>query len=325
MSRERAKDLYFLLVIALLRVSRHLPLRVRDAIASAIGIAAYWISPRKRRLTWHALDGAFGDELTTARKRNIAKSTFYQFWRETLWNAPSAAELALVGRMSLRGEEHLRAALSRGKGVILLETNSLGSRALPRRVLHYHGYALLQVHTRTHVGSGFLVATRQWSWAARRLRRFFETCEKEFLAEIILLPRSDSLAFTRVLLDRLKKNSVICIAGDGRRSQRLIDVPFFGAERAFTTGIVSLARSSGATILPLFCIKNRDGRLEVIVESAIEVDAAAAREASVMEGVRQCATLLERYGRMYPEQFYGWRRLAQFRRSSDPDARGDAP
>ena len=313
MPRVRPNDFYFLMVIAFLRVSRHLPLSFRDALARAIGRAAYRLSRRKRRRILRALDEAFG-ELTPSRKRAIARSSFYQFWRETLWNAPSAAELAVVAQISLRGEERLRKALDRGKGVILLETNSLGSRVLARRVLHAHGYTLHQVHANTHLGSGFIVDPRKWNWATLRLRNFFETCARDFLSEIIYLPRSDSLAFTRVLLDRLKRNSILCIAGDGRRTQRLIDVPFLGAARGFSTGIVSLARSSGATILPFFCIRNRDDHVEVIIEPPIEVDASMAREPGLLKAVGEYASLLERYCRMYPEQFIAWARLADYAR-----------
>ena len=224
--------------------------------------------------------------------------------------APSTAEHTQIGQMSLCGEEHLRSALSRGKGVILWETNSFGSRVLARRVLYAHGNALHQVHARTHLGSGFVVDARQWNWAARWLSRFFEACEMEFLAEIIYLPSSDSLAFTRVLLDRLKRNSTICSAGDGNQGQLLIGVPFLGVEKVFSTGMISLARTSGATIVPVFCVRENNANIKVIVEPPIDVGSSAGRKASLIDGVSQYATLLERYCRMYPEQFYAWSELA---------------
>jgi lauroyl/myristoyl acyltransferase len=133
----------------------------------------------------------------------------------------------------------------------------------------------------------------------------------EFLAEIIRLPKSGSLAFTRELVDRLRRNCIVCIAGGGQLSQRLITLPFFGIERTFSTGIVSLARTTGAPLLPLFCIDESDAEIEVIIEPPIDVDSAPTREASVIEGVRQSVVLLEQYSRKYPEQFYGWGDLAR--------------
>jgi len=309
MYRISGRDFYFPSVIALLTISRRFPIGLRRLMVRAAALGAYWISGRKRRLTWCAIDAAFGEELSTVQKRNIAQSAFYQFWRETFWMAPSPAELEQVGRVPLRGEEHLRAALSRGRGAILMETSSFGGRFLARRVLHARGYAMHQVHGERHLGSGFDPGSH-WNWAARWLRRFCEACEMECLAEMIYLPRSDSLAFTRVLLNRLNRNSAICITGDGKYSHRLIGLPFLGGEETFSTGIISLARASGAAVLPLFCVSRSNPEIEVIIEPAIEVESAAGREASLIAGVRQYANLLERYCRMYPEQFYAWSQLA---------------
>ncbi len=313
MYRVSANDFYFPLVIALLKVTRRFPPWLRRATIRAVSTTAYLASRRKRRTTFRALDAGYGGELNAAQKRNIAMGAFYQFWRETFWLAPSPAELKQIATIPLRGEEHLRLALSGGKGVILLESNSFGSRIVARRVLHAHGYAVIQVHAKRHLGSGFRLDDRQWDWATRRFRNFFERCEMESLAEIIYLPASDSLAFIRVLLDRLKKNFAICIAGDGGQSQRLIRLPFLGVDAPFSTGVVNLARTSGAPILPLFCVRNRDSTIEMIIEAAIDVESAPGREASLIAGMRQCVAILERYSRMYPEQYYAWSMLARNR------------
>jgi lauroyl/myristoyl acyltransferase len=309
MYRISRRDFYFSSVIALLTISRRFPIWIRRLMVRAAAFGAYWISGRKRRLTWCAIDAAFGEELSTVQKRNIAQGAFYQFWGETFWMAPSPAELEQVVRVPLRGEEHLRAALSRGRGAILMETNSFGGRFLARRVLHARGYALHQVHGEKHLGSGFDPGPR-WNWAARWFRRFCEACEMECLAEMIYLPKSDSLAFTRVLLDRLKRNCAICISGDGKYSHRLIGLPFLGGEETFSTGMISLARASGAPLLPLFCVSRGSAEIEVIIEAAIDVESSAGREASLIAGVGQFANLLERYCREYPEQFYAWSELA---------------
>jgi lauroyl/myristoyl acyltransferase len=310
MYRVSGKDVYFPFVIGLLTICRRLPIWLREVIVQTIALTAYLLSGRKRRLTLHALDVAFGDALGASQKRDIAKGAFYHFWRETFWMAASVAEREQIGRISLRGDEHLRSALSRGKGVILLESSCFGSRVLARRVLCARGYALRQVHARNHLGSGFVVDLRQWNWAARWLSRFFEACEMEFVTELIYLPTSDSLAFTRLLLDRLKGNSSICIAVDGKRSQRLIGLPFLGFEESFSTGLINLARTSGAAVLPLFCVRQSNAEPEVIIESAIDVESASGREASLIAGVHQCASLLERYCRMYPGQYYAWSTIA---------------
>jgi lauroyl/myristoyl acyltransferase len=311
MYRVNRKDLYFPAVIALLRVSRQFPIPLRRAMVWAIALAASRVSFHKRRLALEGLDRAFGGQLASAQKDKLATGVFYHFWRESFWLTPSNAEMKMIAKIPLRGEAHLRSALSLGKGVILLENNQFGSRNLARRVLHARGYAIHQVHAFDHAGSGFDVGSDRSGWASVRLREFCAACEMEFLAEIIRLPTSGSLAFTRELVDRLKRNCIVCIAGGGQLSQRLITLPFFGIERTFSTGIVSLGRTAGAPILPLFCIDQTDADIEVIIEPPIDVESAPTREANLIEGVRQSVVVLEQYVRKYPEQFYGWSELVR--------------
>lgn len=306
MLRRAANCLYFPVLLALLKVSRRFPIRLRAIMISAIAATAFQISVRKRRAILRGLDAAFGRELAPARKRLISRNSFLQSWSEAFRLAPAGAEVAQLGHTPLRGEEHLRSASSRGRGVILLESSTFGSRAIARQVLHAHGYALHLVHGEKHIGSGFLVGERDWNWAAGMLRDFFERCEMESVAEIIHLPQSESLAFTRTLLDRLKSNALLCLAGEGRQSRRLVNQPFADGAAPFATGFITLARNSGAAILPVFCIRTNAGQMEVIVEAPIDVAVSPDREAAITAGLRQYASLLERYYRMYPEQSYGW-------------------
>ncbi len=304
--------------MGLLRVSRRFPIWLRHSIIQAIATAAYLMSRRKRRMALTALDLTFADQLSSSRKHQIARGAFYQFWRETFWMVPSDVELTKIKTMTLRGEEHLRAALNRGRGTILLESNGFGSRGVARRILHAHGYAVCQVHGERHIGSGFIMREK-WTRATRWMARFFEAREMDFVAEIIYLPASDSLAFTRVLVDRLKHNSIVCIAVEGRASQRLIDVPFLGLKWKFSTGMINLARASGATVLPLFGINDRE--FTAVVEAPIDVASAVGREASLTAGVRECVRILEQYCRTCPEQYYAWSGLF---RNSNPQPGDEA-
>src|SRR5579862_9712349 len=225
MTPQRSRSLYLGLVIAMLHASRYLPRAARRAEAIALGRAAYLLSRSKRETTARRLDAAFGAELSRAAKDAIAKASFNQFWRETFWMLPSPSEQRALETAPLRGEEHLRAALARGKGVVLLETNALGSRMLSRIALHARGYPIHQVHGHQHLG-GFEVDPHDY--AIRRWRGFFDACEGKFVADIIYLPDSDTLAFTRSLIKKLGQNAIVSLAGDGGQSQRLLGLPSLG-------------------------------------------------------------------------------------------------
>ena len=67
--------------------------------------------------------------------------------------------------------------------------------------------------------------------------------------------------------------------------------------------MVSLARLTGAAILPLFCIDENGGRVQLIIEPAIHFQTETDREHYLEQTVRRYADLLEKYKKTYPEQY----------------------
>ena len=273
------KDLYFLSVIVLVKtVSLSSSLKLRKFVASSIAFAAYRLSRNKRRLSEKNVFQAFDGKLRPSQIRRIVKQSFYEFWHDTLALLPSRRERDALKRVEFRGLEHLQGALRNKKGVILWESSFFGRRFLAKQLLHRNGFAIHQVHNENHLG-GLVGGSYSASWVRGKIiKRFFEKCEKQFLAQIIYLPSSDSLVFTRVLLQRLKQNAIVCIAGDGKFGRKFIPVKFLDRMDVFATGMVSLAKTSGAAILPLFCVQESEERTSIIIESPIRMDSHVNRE-----------------------------------------------
>jgi lauroyl/myristoyl acyltransferase len=289
--RLLATDLYYLLVIALILLLRLAPYRrQREAFIDGATGAAYLFSRAKRRRIERNLRAALGD-LDDERRRQIVRGSLRGLW-EDLFSAPER-------RAEILGLDRLEVALARGKGVILWESNGLGRRAASKQILQSRGLLVHQVHGANNFG-GFLETHYAATWLRRAiLKPFFDSCERPFVAEIIDLPGSNSLAFTRRLRALLQENAILCISGDGRSGQKLISLPFLGGAEYFSPGMVSLAKMSGATILPMFCLRQPDGRTTLVFEEPIRVDA----------GVAQYAGILEIYIRRYPDQYRNWHLL----------------
>lgn len=291
--RLLATDLYYLLVITLIFLVRLAPYhRLREALIDGAAGAAYLFSRAKRRRIERNLREALGN-LDTGRRRRIVRGSLRGLW-EDLFGAPER-------RAEVRGLERLEAALARGKGVILWESNGLGRRAASKQILQSRGLLVHQVHGANNFG-GFFNPDYAATWLRRAvLKPFFDSCERPFVAEIIDLPGSNSLAFTRRLRELLQENAILCISGDGRSGQKLILLPFLGGAEYFSPGMVSLAKISGATILPMFCLRQPEGRTMLVFEEPIRVDA----------GIAQYADMLEAYIRQHPEQYRNWHLLRQ--------------
>jgi lauroyl/myristoyl acyltransferase len=218
--------------------------------------------------------------------------------------SPSVPKAALE-QLHICGLEHLQSAIDNGKGAIVWESSYFGGRLLAKRILHQNGFAVEQVHAEKHIG-GFHNGRSLSSWLRRRIvQRFFENCKKRFVAAIIYLPRSDSLAFTRVLLGRLKQNGILCLAADGRLGQKLLATKLLGHKSSFQTGAISLAKFSGAPVLPVFCFQN-EGKTNLVIEPPLRIDSDLDRERALEKTLLQYANLLESYIRKYPEQYRNW-------------------
>jgi lauroyl/myristoyl acyltransferase len=305
----RFQDLYSLTVITLIKIVSGFPFSLLKGLTlQSIVFAAYHVSKKKRHRMEKNLSEAFDGKLAEHQRREIVKGAFHEFWRETFSRWPTRQERAALKSAEIQGLEHLQRALRNGRGVILWESNAFGGRALSKQILHENGFMIHQVYAEFHL-RGFLTTDpdRSNSWVRDHVvKTEMERCEKPFLAEIIYLPRSDSLVFTRVLLDRLKQNAILCIPGDGRSGRKLLPMRFLGRTMLFPTGMVSLARISGASLLPMFCIQEERGKTSLIIEPPILIETEVGREQALEKGVVQYVSLLESYIRKYPKQYRNW-------------------
>lgn len=300
------QDLYFLSVIILIKALSLSPsAKLKESVTNGIAYFAYHVSRKKRRLSEKNISETLPGEITESRKQEIVKGNFYEFWKDTLSLSPSDNEKAALKRVELRGIGHLRKALEKGKGVILWENNSFGRRNLAKQVLHEKGFSVHQVHTERHI-AGFQHEGHSFTWVKRHIAQpFFEKRERQFISDIIYLP-PDSLVFTRRLLERLKQNAVVCARIDISYGQKLIPQKLFGHTKFFPTGMISLAKISGAPLLPIFCIQERDGKTALIIESPIRIGTEINRDQSIENGIAEYIRLLESYVRRYPEKYHGW-------------------
>lgn len=309
----QAKDLYFLSVFILIKAVGSLPSsKLKELVARGIAFCAYRLSAKKRRLSEKGVSETFGGKITEERRREIVEGSFYELWKETLSFSVSGKEKSMLKTAEVRGIEYLHDALKAGKGVILWECNVFGRRNLAKQILYENGFPACQVHTEHHIGGlpvrGFPGNMRPETWVQDRvLKPLFENYERQFASEIVYLPTNrDSLAFTRRLLELLKRNAIICARGDVGYGQKLISLKFLGRPKLFATGMVSLAKISGASLLPMFCIQERNDKARLILERPVNIKTDADREQGIENSVAEYVALLESYIMKYPGKCRSW-------------------
>ena len=233
---------------------------------------------------------------------------------------PSAAERSVLRNTEIHGLEYLQDALRDGRGAILWESNGFGRRNLAKRVLYEKGLRVHQVHAEDHlITLGGRRGSMTWLGHAV-IRPYFNAYAKQFVADIVYLPRSSSLAFTRALLSLLQENGILCVAGDSHFGRKLIPLNFLGQIDLFSPGMVSLAKLSGAPLLPTFCTYDRESGVHVAIEPPIRIDSATGREEGLADGVAQYLSLLESYIKKYPGKYGLWHAVGQSYRDENQAA-----
>jgi KDO2-lipid IV(A) lauroyltransferase len=300
------RDLYLLVTLWLIKlVDASRSEWLQSFAVHTFATTAFLLSREKRRRTEAALRRAFANSLTAAERRAIAWQSFHTFWQEVFAIPPRPASPAMPDHVAPESLERVQEALRARRGAILFESSAFGHRARAKQILRRHGIAVHTVHIEQHMWG--LPGQGQTHCRRRYLRPMLEKWEKEYVAEIVYLPESASLGYARRLLSILGDNGVACISGDGNAGKKYVELEFLGQPKAFTTGAVSLARVTGAPLLPIFCVREPDQNYRLIIETPLQLSDGADRERSLADGMAQYAQVLESYVRQYPGQYRNWR------------------
>ena len=225
--------------VAIIRLVNLLPLPVQLAIGRALGRLAFHLSRRDRRIAQINIDLCL-PELSAVERARVLKRHFESlgcalFETGLVW---WASDTRLKRLIQIEGLEHLRAALAKGKGALMLSahftTLEMGARALtlvgPTSVMYL-------------TPSNDLIA--EFSRRGRS-RHTVQAVTSEQIRE---------------LLQNLKNNLPVWYAPDQRFTEKNSElVPFFGVPAASNVATSRLAKISGATVLPYFPERRTDNR-----------------------------------------------------------------
>ncbi len=197
------------------------------------------------------------------------------------------------------GFEHVHAALEAGRGAVLWVSHGfhghLGSKIGFRRA----GLDVVHLSTPAH---GFS-ATK---FGVRYLNRMQTRIEDRYIRERVLLPLQGQNAALQTLAKRLKANQVVSITGQ-KGTGRTVDAKFLDGTLPLAPGAPSLARMTGAKLLPVFAFRAADGVVEVTVEPEIALD--GSRDEAVSAAVQDFARCSEPHVLRHPGQWLSWVQL----------------
>jgi KDO2-lipid IV(A) lauroyltransferase len=219
--------------------------RVIARVTSFMAWLAFQVMRGYRERMEKNITAALGDEFPSVAAR---KKMVWQAWRNfarTVLDTTLLMHLSkekIIATVALEGEDHLRRALEKGKGVLALSAH-LGCFTMIGARLAASGYP-------------FSVVVKQP--AHKRFAQLTDDYRSQVgIHTISAKPRREAV---RGILKALRNNRIVLVIADEFKSgDQLVD--FFGMKMPAPRGPATLALRTGAMTLPMFATRQPDAAL----------------------------------------------------------------
>lgn len=265
-------------------VLRPLPRGAALALGRGLGRILGDVDRRHAAVAADNLRRAFPD-WTEERIWQTARGVYSHFGAvllDILWMDGRPVE-ALRKAFTFEGTEHMRTALARGRGVIVV-TGHVGN-------WESHGV----VHGSLFGPMGLVARPLDNPDLDRRLCRF-----RERTGNPVIYKRRALVQVMKALRDR---KAVAILVDQNVQEQDGIFVDFFGRKAATTTVAAALAVKTDCALVPAYTILGPDGRYRAIYEPAIAWQATGDRQADVAVLTQAVTARIEAWVRETPEQW----------------------
>lgn len=197
----------------------------------------------------------------------------------------------------LDGEEHLRAALDRGQGAIVMLAH-FGANQLVMPALGHRGYTMNQLSAPPTAWADIRVD--------ERVNRVWEGVQRRRWAQEQLLPvqHIDVFGFLRPAYRALERNEVLGLAFDGGSGRRWIPTPLGQRTAWVAMQPWQLARSTGAAVVPTVVVwEPREARHRVVFGAPMHVGTSGSRRADVEDAAARYGAWFTDRVREHPDHY----------------------
>jgi len=252
---------------------RLLPRKVCLALGWILGRTVYCFDKKHRGMS-------------RADKKRIAQSSFEHFGKVLfdIIKFSSLSEEKKEALLSMDGEEHVRNALEKGKGALVLTA-------------HYGNWEL-GIITLSKLGEFNVIAR---ALDIKRLENELLALREGFGAKVIYKQQA-----TRHTLRALKENKIVAILIDQNvLHDQAIFVDFFGKLAGTTPALATFHLRTGAPIIPAFCFPTASRGHHVQMLEGLEFPPTGDHSADVQRITQECTKIIEDQIRDKPE-FWLW-------------------
>lgn len=273
--------LEFMVIYFIGMLVQMLPAKTAVTLGDLLGIFVFYCIPIRKKVAMNNLSIAFAKDKDPVEIANICKGCYrnlgmslIEFLRYPKYNKENFFEY-----IKIENEEYLKSSLSKGNGVIII-AGHFGNWEFSAAAVGLRGYPISQVSKNLH---------------------------NYYLNKVVLEYRKSKninvigvKMEVREIIHILKENGIVGIADDQEARLHGLWVDFMGKEALTARGPVVFARKFGSPLIPCFIVRQKDKIThKMIFEEPIIVD-------SMDDGkyLYQFNKLLEKYVRLYPEQYF---------------------
>lgn len=264
-----------------------IPQRRRLALTGFLARITFIVLWRFRRRMDENVAAAIGREcLDGAERKKLVWRAWMNFARGVLDTAEAMyfSRGHVLSTVALEGEEHIRRALEKGRGVLALSAH-LGAFTMIGPRLAAAGFP-------------FSVVVKQPG--DERFARLIDGYRAQIgVHTISAKPRREAV---RGILKALRENRIVLVIADEFKSGDVM-VDFLGLKVPAPRGPATLALRTGAVTLPMFAVRQPDGSLTLAVGAPLSPVERADLEESVVATTAVYTRHLETAIRRHPDQW----------------------
>lgn len=278
-----------------------MPWRFAYFLGEAVGLAESQVLRKRRNHIAANLLETYGRNLTKTQALQIARQNIQRHYIEhmELYKYASLNADNLSSHIKFEGLERLEQALRQGRGVILVHMH-YGCKQFPLVALGIMGYDVSQIGYRD-------TEEETHSWVHKNVHlRIRMRLENQFRVKHIHVGRS-----LRPAYETLKNNGILMITGDGiggvrGAGENYIPLPFLGRSMLFPPGPARMARTTGAVMLPLFCVQQQDFTHLAFIEEPVIISSTSDRKQDVRRITEEYTRVFETFINRHPEHWMFW-------------------
>ncbi|MEW6076576.1 MAG: hypothetical protein AB1724_02060 [Thermodesulfobacteriota bacterium] len=263
-----------------------IPYRHIAAIGRIVGLLIYYMDVRHRRIVRRNLAFVYPDwssEKVRETSRRIFQNlgiTLIEICQMTCFSGDD-----ILKKVTVRGEEHLREAMSGHRGVVLISA-------------HLGNWEVVPLFWPLYFKTAVAVVARELE--NKFVDKWVYGLRSRFGSEVIYKDEAMS-----DMIRALRQDKALAVLVDqGTKSSLGVKIKFFDRYVTATAGASLLAMRCKSPVLPGFCVRNGDGNFTLQIGKPLPMARTGDLRADLAKNTQVMTDAIEGAVRAYPEQWF---------------------